>query len=71
MSYPRTISSSVRRHDDKRKQQRKERVERKLREKAEKKEELKRLKNLKKKEIIHKLDQIKGTPACSMCGVKF
>ena len=68
-SYPRTIASSVRRPDDKRKQKRKERLERKEQEKEAKREELKRMKNLKKKEIMEKLDKlatITGNPVESL-----
>ena len=68
-SYPRTIASSVRRPDDKRKQKRKERLERKEQEKEAKKEEIKRMKNLKKKEIMEKLDKlatITGNPVESL-----
>merc|ERR1711962_823023 len=57
--YPRTINESVRRKDDRRKQQRKEREERKKKEKEKKKEELKRLKNLKRKEIMEKIEKLK------------
>ena len=68
-SYPRTITGSVRRPDDKRKQKRKERLERKEQEKETKREELKRLKNLKKKEIMEKLNKlasITGNPVESL-----
>jgi len=57
--YPRTINESVRRTDDRRKQQRKERQERKMKEKDKKKEELQRLKNLKRKEIMEKIEKLK------------
>ena len=60
VSYPRTVSSSVRREDDRRKERRRVREERREREREQKKEELKRLKKLKRKEIKQKLDKIKS-----------
>ncbi|XP_046846378.1 protein KRI1 homolog [Xenia sp. Carnegie-2017] len=58
-SYPRNVTGTLRRKDNKRKEKREERNERKLKEKEKKKQELKRLKNLKKKEILEKLEKLK------------
>jgi hypothetical protein len=58
-SYPRTITDTVRRKDNKRKLKREEYKERKNAEKQKKKEEIKRLKNLKRNEILEKINKIK------------
>jgi protein KRI1 len=51
IGHARQTTGSLRRVDDKRKQQRKEREEKKEKEKRQKQEELKRLKNLKREEV--------------------
>ncbi|XP_067877258.1 protein KRI1 homolog isoform X2 [Heterodontus francisci] len=58
-SYPRTIATSVRAKDDRRKHKREEVKERKKKEKEKKQEEIKQLKNLKRMEIINKLNRLK------------
>ncbi len=58
-SYPRTITDTVRRKDNKRKLKREEYKQRKETEKQKKKEEIKRLKNLKRNEILEKINKIK------------
>ncbi|XP_078091177.1 protein KRI1 homolog isoform X3 [Mustelus asterias] len=58
-SYPRTVATSVRAKDDRRKRKREEIKERKKKEKEKKQEELKQLKKLKRMEIINKLDRLK------------
>ncbi|XP_078387554.1 protein KRI1 homolog isoform X2 [Cetorhinus maximus] len=58
-SYPRTVATSVRAKDDRRKHKREEIKERKKKEKEKKQEEIKQLKKLKRTEIINKLNQLK------------
>uniref|UniRef100_A0A7G3AR76 Protein KRI1 homolog n=1 Tax=Lutzomyia longipalpis TaxID=7200 RepID=A0A7G3AR76_LUTLO len=62
--FPRTIATSVRNVDDRRKKKRAELKERKAREKEERKKEIEKLKELKKQEIeekINKLKQVAGS----------
>ncbi|XP_078285425.1 protein KRI1 homolog [Rhinoraja longicauda] len=58
-SYPRTIITSVRAKDIRRKHKREEIKQRKKNEKEKKKEELKQLKKLKRMEIMNKLNRLK------------
>uniref|UniRef100_A0A4W5Q3P6 Protein KRI1 homolog n=1 Tax=Hucho hucho TaxID=62062 RepID=A0A4W5Q3P6_9TELE len=57
-TYPRTIATSVRSKDERRKLKREEVKDRKKKEKEQKHEQLKQLKNLKRNEIMQKLRQL-------------
>ncbi|XP_072347118.1 protein KRI1 homolog isoform X2 [Scyliorhinus torazame] len=58
-SYPRTVTTSVRAKDDRRKRKREGIKERKKKEKEKKQEDIKQLKKLKRMEIINKLNRLK------------
>ncbi|XP_041098006.1 protein KRI1 homolog isoform X2 [Polyodon spathula] len=58
-TYPRTIATSVRTKDERRKRKREEVKERKKKEKAQKREELKQLKNLKRRAVLEKLQTLR------------
>ncbi|XP_073838407.1 protein KRI1 homolog [Musca autumnalis] len=68
--YPRTVESSVRRTDDKRKQKRQEIKERKQQEKQEKMKEIEMIKEMKRKEIQEKIEKLKKVTGNDELGFK-
>lgn len=68
--YPRTVESSVRRTDDKRKQKRQEVKERKQQEKQEKMKEIEMIKEMKRKEIQDKIEKLKKVTGNDELGFK-
>uniref|UniRef100_A0A1I8PYP8 Protein KRI1 homolog n=1 Tax=Stomoxys calcitrans TaxID=35570 RepID=A0A1I8PYP8_STOCA len=68
--YPRTIESSVRRTEEKRKQKRQELKERKQQEKQEKMKELEMVKEMKHKEIQEKIEKLKTVTGNDQLGFK-
>ncbi|XP_060092725.1 protein KRI1 homolog [Heteronotia binoei] len=58
-SHPRTIATSVRQKDERRKEKRLEICERKRKARERKQEELKQLKNLKRQEILQRLEKLR------------
>lgn len=68
--YPRTIESSVRLTDDKRKQKRQEVKERKEQEKQQKMKELEMVKEMKRKEIQEKIEKLKMVTGNDELGFK-
>lgn len=70
MSYPRDISTSVRKQDDRRKTERERKEERKEQERKQKEEEIKRLKNLKREEIMNKLRQIQEASGTNLKNIE-
>lgn len=68
--YPRTVESSVRITDDKRKQKRQEIKERKKEEKQQKMKELEMIKEMKRKEIQEKIEKLKMVTGNDELGFK-
>uniref|UniRef100_A0A1B0D7A2 Protein KRI1 homolog n=1 Tax=Phlebotomus papatasi TaxID=29031 RepID=A0A1B0D7A2_PHLPP len=66
--FPRTIPTSVRNVDDKRKKKRAEIKERKAREKEERRKEIEKLKEMKKKEIEEKISKLKQVAGSDTIG---
>lgn len=66
--FPRTIPTSVRNVDDKRKKKRAEIKERKAREKEERRKEIEKLKEMKKKEIEEKISKLKQVAGSETIG---